>query len=439
MNGSKALLVTLAMTAGLLAMVVGLRGQYPKLAAEHWRRQLDTVPDEQAAILLSQVAELGEPGIPVLVEALGSERESVARAGKHALLDQLDRWRILRARASSPKLAVLAEALADRVGQFGPTARHDAADLATRILLWPLDSRVVDRSRVIGCCEKVFQATMARRGAPVEGGLAAHRPLPVEGAEGGPYRPPAADDPIPFGASVAELSRLPGGGLPIESLSLSATPGEAGADRVGDIRAERPRRLPLPSAARPLINTPQESQRLSAAPQRVGPRPESRPLFAEPPSGPTGARPSSETGQEDTAPRVPAGEPLETETVELMQWLDCKDDSTAARAQAELVRRGFTNLHLELARRLFDPDPEVRRQLARSLPNLEGVDAVPWLLRLARDPDPEVRLVAIGLIATTGDPRLLERIERIAREDPDPGIRRQAERIAQRRGQNGRY
>ena len=122
-----------------------------------------------------------------------------------------------------------------------------------------------------------------------------------------------------------------------------------------------------------------------------------------------------------------------TETVEVMRRLQAEDDSLAAAAEVELKRRGFSPVHVELARQLFDPAPRVRRQLARVLPELGSVDAVPWLMWLCRDEDAEVRRVAITLMATTGDPTLLAELEQIARRDPDPGIQRQAERIARQR------
>ena len=55
------------------------------------------------------------------------------------------------------------------------------------------------------------------------------------------------------------------------------------------------------------------------------------------------------------------------------------------------------------------------------LPGLPGVDAAPWLLYLCRDDDPEVRLTAVFLIVTTGNPALLEKAEAIARADTDHG------------------
>ena len=62
----------LALCGGLLAAVVGLRGAYVRWAAAHWRGRLAAVSEQRAAPLLRQVAELGEPGMALLAESLGS-------------------------------------------------------------------------------------------------------------------------------------------------------------------------------------------------------------------------------------------------------------------------------------------------------------------------------------------------------------------------------
>jgi hypothetical protein len=127
--------------------------------------------------------------------------------------------------------------------------------------------------------------------------------------------------------------------------------------------------------------------------------------------------------------------------VQLMRWLHAADDATVSRVQLELRRRGSTEVQIELARELFDPDPAVRKDLARRLPELQTVNAGSWLLWLCRDDNAEVRLLAVSLLATAGDPSLLTQVERIARNDSDPRIQDQALRIAQQRsggiGQQG--
>jgi hypothetical protein len=135
---------------------------------------------------------------------------------------------------------------------------------------------------------------------------------------------------------------------------------------------------------------------------------------------------------EGSHPKQP--EPVtELDPVELMRRLHVEDATAAAEAEAELARRGFTAVHLELARRLFHPDLRQRKELVRRLPGLQSVDTVPWLLWLCRDAHRDVRLSAIAILATTTDPALLEQVEQIARHDPDPQIQRQAERLARQR------
>jgi len=428
-RGWRALGLTLAIAAGLLALATGLRVQYTQWLAEHWRKQLETVPDDQAAQLLHQVAELGEPGIPVLVEALGSQRQSVAKCGRRVLLAEIHRWEALRARESSPKLAALARALADRVDEFGPAAQADAADLAARILHWPLDNRVVDRTEVIASCHTVLRvATLDRRHATQ--GWPWDRPEQVAlgdgqgtaglaGLNGGRTtpRPIAVDsaDPLPG------LAGLPGGGLPLETSPSGA--GTSPPPILGGPPLDQPRRL-LGAA-----------EQVEPAPPYAGavnvPQPSSPPL---PQTGASGGQTPDAAGDSSNGDDGPAPWSA-VETVEIMRRLHAEDDSLAAAAEVELRRRGFSPVHVELARQLFDPSVHVRRQLARLLPELGSVDAVPWLMRLSRDEDAGVRRVAITLLATTGDPTLLAELEQIARRDPDPSIQRQAEQIARQRQQ----
>jgi hypothetical protein len=126
----------------------------------------------------------------------------------------------------------------------------------------------------------------------------------------------------------------------------------------------------------------------------------------------------------DTPTTVPAW----SEAVELMRRLQATDAQVAEDARAQLARWGFTPVEREVAKRMFHPDAAVRRQLARALPGLPGLDAAPWLIQLAGDEDAEVRLAAIALLFTTGDPALVQRARRLAEADPDPRIRDQAER-----------
>ena len=336
---------------------------------------------------------------------------------------------MLRDEGSSRRQAVLADALAERAGRFGPTARRDAAQLATQILLWLPDSKLVDRSRVIGSCQKVFRATATDGDLPQQHNLAAGQASLV-GETG--HRPLPADDPTQFAMQIAELSRLPGGGLPIDPLPFPEPPPEAEVARLAEVPPGRPGRLANPSEARALDPLGQARQPPAVSDHATG-RSQSANSFAGQQSEPAPIRSFSPDGPDGAWLRKPPDELAAAETIDLMRWLRGGDESTAAGAEAELTRRGFRAVHLELARRLFDPDPQVRKQLVHLLPGLQSVDPAPWLLRLGRDENSAVRLAAITLMATTGDPELLEQVEQIARQDPDPRIQHQAKRIAGRR------
>ncbi len=418
MRRSRGLLLILMSAAGLIGLAIGLNGWVTSLRARQCQQQLATVPDHKAAALLNRAGNLGQPGIAVLVEALGSDRLSVADAAKRELRETLRSYEILRAAESSPNLAILADALAQRVNTFGPAARCDAADLASRILSWPLDPNAVDRSQVIASCERVLRATRLeghRPPRPIRRNVFA--PLASDsrrvssaskGRDSGPSPhvsespepesdlPPSSEPASLPGANIAQIARLPGGGLPIETLPVPEL-----------LDHETPELRPL--AATPTV----------------------KPLErAEPPtaSADSGSSVSTDLGLARTNSAA-----LKTvETVELMRNLQGGQSRRATGSRDELVRRGFSEIQLDLARRAFDPDPKVRRQLARSMPALRSVNPAPWLMLLSRDEDADVRLLAITLLATTADPAVLEQIEQLAQKDSDPRVRRQAERISQR-------
>ncbi len=52
---------------------------------------------------------------------------------------------------------------------------------------------------------------------------------------------------------------------------------------------------------------------------------------------------------------------------------------------------------------------------------------------LAADPQPDVRRAAMTMLATTGDPGLLDRVEALARKDTDEQIQALADQIAKQR------
>lgn len=425
-------LPVLAVTALLALAVWSLCGPFSYLAASRWRAELDEAPAGQADLLAGRMAQLGKPGIHALVDALDSDREVTATAARRALWAELKRWESLSARVITKNLAVLAEALAQGTEPLRPAACRDAANLATEILRWLPESDAPDRLAIIANCDRVFEYAAADRHAVASmaaarspGRAAAAQARSADQPESTPAEPLLEKPDMP-----ATLSTVPGGGLPIETLPIPGIEAHSRAESTADRRSRASESEPpgaVEGESTPRLITPGELflpegiRPLSAAePFPSAPGPPVVPMRIADPS----ARAASEPEPDEKFDSM--------EMDVLMRWLHSADATVAARAEAVLRRRGFTDVQVELARRLFDADTAVRIELARTLPRLTSIDPVPWLLWLSRDPAAEVRLAAISLMATTGDPALHARIRQMAREDSDAAVQRVARRLDER-------
>lgn len=428
MKGIRALLVTLLLAAGLLALVAGLWSRSDRLIAVYWRNRLANVPDEQVGTLLSQMTAWDKASIPLLVEALNSPRPSVATESREVLWEALTRWDRLPRTESSARLRLLAESLAEQVEHFGASAQADAGELASQLVMRPVDEAAMPAWRYTAACERVLTATSEARAerakalaaaqaketpdstnSSVEGGENASRPnQPFSvGAAGG------HDTQTPATISVVEAE--PATVLNQPSRLVDQTPVAEG------VHPGSPQVSSAPLA--PLPNDTAEPDRLDdqASSGAKG-------IVREMP------KPAA-TSQQVEPGLLELQEPvaIDVDTVDLMRNLRSGDPKAVAVARAALVQRGFSEVQLELALRLFDPDPGVRKQLVQLLPEMRSLDATPWLLQLCRDQNADVRRSAFALMATTTDPWLIDRLLQIARQDSDSSIQRQAERLASRR------
>ncbi len=384
--------------------------------AAHWQQSLETVSDDRAEMLVASAAGLGRPGLPVLVAALGSPREIVASAGRLWLDRQLRSWENLPNQEAQRNVAALAEALASEVETLSPAARLDAARLANRLLRWRLDGEIVDRSRCTWLCDRVLRAAnytvtdeipLATQIAPVE-------PQPPWHDIARPIAP-VDDLPAPRPLEIPELpqedqvrgrfaSQIGRAAAP-NVVPLPSVEGEDRSNDLADAWAMRGHRLGV---------SPSQGSELKVYPSTRG-----RVLV---PSSPEGGAPASE----------PPVSIRDRSLSECMHRLH-NPGFESLEAETELKRRGYDVLQMSIARRVYHPERSVRLQLVRDLPRIPGIGATDWLITMAGDEDEEVRLAAITLLATVGDPSLLAQVESIARNDPAERIRAQGERMAKRR------
>ncbi len=406
------------------------------LLTRYYRQRLEVVEGREAHVLLDQAADLGEPGIAVLVAGLGSSKESVSRAAGEVIERRMEQWKSLRTRYSSPLLARLALKLSDSIEQFDTAAGAKAARYAEEILARRLDRYAVDRCQVILACQKVIRAA-AQTAAASPQVPRTSAPATARGNIGVTTVP------------VAQLAALPGGGLPktaqpvldagrLNEQMLRLTNRFDPRDLEeplpsAQIQAERavedePRWFNVPTAARPL-GAARDVMRLSNPPNAALRLPDDqdakhREFAALNPSHPSPGTAFQRAG----SPRL-----SEAKTADLLRRFNGGDAPTAAAARNELQLRGFTDLHFRVAAKLFHPHAAVRARLARELLNVPGLNPQPWLLVLAHDSNSDVRLTAITLLATSADPSILAEVESVARGDADHRIRQQARRMAERR------
>jgi hypothetical protein len=99
----------------------------------------------------------------------------------------------------------------------------------------------------------------------------------------------------------------------------------------------------------------------------------------------------------------------------------------------KLADRGFRRLPTRVVKLFLSEDLKDRLRVVDSVLTEPDVDPRPWLLLLAEDEDADVRLMAVSVMATSNDPRLIEAAWEAALSDRDPRIADLAERLKSRR------
>jgi hypothetical protein len=361
---------------GLCAIFVGQRWIRPqRILAAKIASQLDVATSDALPDLMRQLAAFDNEGLPHLVSALKHARPEVASEARLALSEELDRWQLLKPPDASRRIEILARELARGIEACSPTTRRMASDLATRILLWPVDVAVVDQQQLIADCQRVL---ISVRGSETPTLVSMNV---------------ASVSPRSAGEDVSPLDEqmwLPGGGLPVEMTRAPTLPAE---------EQNQPHALP-----------PNDNQELRPI---LGPIEEPRRFLPD-------AAPSDPRRTGDHA-------------LEQVYRLVSADSSERDAAEATLRKSGFSDAHLAVARLFADSRAEVRRDLVGQLARQAAVDARPWLLRLLVDDDTRVRMAAAKVLSTSGDPQIQRQLRQRAIEESDPDVRQALEQTAVQR------
>jgi hypothetical protein len=393
---------------------------------------------------VQKLAAMPNPPIPVLVTAAASDEHETAGAAQVAIDRLLRRWQReieTKKRYSdiAGELSELAKSLSETLADFSDSD-HEWLEATSRKILRIADKFPPEQTPLVAVnCDAVLTAIGAGRFPPkpdeLTGGgdfdgvtvgnsdrkaiprasLGSSDGSPSTNDEGHsadaaltPFNPPAGSQPLvhPGGdtagktaddPSVNELRSRNGGSGDATTDQLSSQPGRsAGAPPVFRI---------LP--AMPINASPNgaESNRLT---------PDSR---------------TTADGRSDPANNPLAG----TDSRELLRtWLASENGETQP-IERELARRGFGKLSRPIVRQFFSDNSQERMRMLDNVLAQPGGGSEAWLLMLAGDADPDVRLFAVTFMATSNNAALVEKAWQAAIRDRDPRVADLAGRLRERR------
>jgi len=346
---------------------------------------LEAESPEQAAAIARELGALDDAAIQPLVQALVSEEPLVSAAAWEEINRRLAAWRELPRKASGTKVAALAQELAEWREAIPLEHQRGVRRWAEAILFWPLKGSQADAGAVMADCEAILELPEPDQELLTERlAFLAQKQTPPPEEESA-----VAVELPPEESQATESDNLP----PIVSPQEVASPPTNSGTITDDEPAESPPIPPYPREPRGIYV------------------PRARPIEdAAPPDEPAKIDPNEPTLLPPVKASAESSELSSLPEIEVMNDLQSEDAATVAAAESELIRRGYKKAHLLLARQLKSADPAVRLKLVKSLPQARGIDPRPWLLRLSEDSDEGVRAAARGILRTSQDHELLQKL-----------------------------
>jgi hypothetical protein len=382
-------------------------GMWHELAERHQRRFAAALAERAlsasgASPSLEELERLGLVGVEPLVALAASQREDVSSAAQQRVSRLLKTWEQTATESGDVdrfafQSAILAAALDAHAHRFGPDGQRWASELAERLAIHCDQFPASHSWKILASCDRVLSRPLAprpKRAVAIESIQApaeVARPEPPAIAASSPLKPlgptrselsPSEPSPVP--PAVAVSGRL------LAELTLVETPS-------ADARLEGP--TSRANSLRPPLRHPEAAP----APARID-------------RGPVVDVPSPQ----EVRLRARSLRGLSNESLAAKTRADVPGEAAAA---AKALRdRGFSEAMLRLTRELEALSPSERRDALQRAAELPPADARRLLRRFVADADPLVRLEALTILATTGDPKLDELARERAVEDADPRV-----------------
>lgn len=411
----------------------------------------------EASDAVRKLAAMPNPPVSILVTAAAADEHQTADAGQVAINKLLRRWqrdveRNHRAGAIASQLCELAEALDTQQRDFASSDHQWLAITAGKILRLANALPAAKTPLVAIHCDAILAAVDAGGSISVSGSV-------DDESAGAPKTSETTSTPV----STAATSKEHGPAPTVLNHEVSLSPPQTiGANPPLDRPTDSVFNLEDDTANALHENQPGDdvdhhgdepiegglSAGTLSPPNRFNDAEWSRPILRILPSKTEDVAPAdkiaiNEGGKElvaesprSAAPSLHAAAHDELREVDtkvlLRSWSRAEGDEILS-IERELARRGFGKVTPGLVQQFFSDKAEDRMRL------VDGVLAKPhggagaWLLLLADDPDADVRLFAVTLMATSNNASLVDKAWQVALRDHDPRIADLAGRLRERR------
>lgn len=375
--------------------------------------QIDSAPDEEARILVHELAALGTVAIDELVAHTLSPRVIVAETARTEVNDALANHRILLARKGHERdaeaLVRLAEALAENSEQFGPVGRRWAESMMLKLI------------------DLTEQVPPAQASIILDHSSTLLANIPPNGPRQQSLESSVSQS-VPQESAVAAS--------PTIDLHTLAVPSEAAL-----ARSTPPANQPPAQKAAPPVTQHKPATTPEPQPAKVDRNVTTLPWVSSGKSSLSVEVDDPKT-QENSTGLVDVPSPLETQqriarmrglsTRVLLEKLAHADRFMAGPIRHVLELRGVSRQEIELTATIFASDISRRLELVEQTAKLPAATARRILRLMLEDSHADVRLLALSTLATTDDPQLPALAKEITIRDKDPRVADLAEELMRR-------
>jgi hypothetical protein len=365
--------------------------------------------------VVAELTLLDVAGVEPLVRLAALQRSDVAMAAQAAIGQLLQAWELQatesgEVRQFAERSAALSAALESHAAEFGPETQRWANGLAERLVIHSDQFTPADSWEILANCDRVLSRPLQPRAA---------RPLVIAAASIEPAAAP--EKPLPVANGSPATSQLEASG---EQKTAASDGPKGDLSVLGPVTSSSSYNF-----QQQLGNTLRSALRFADEHAAATRRRENQPVRVTP-MGPVVDVPSPQEARLQSRrvrTQPPAAPALGASVVKL--------DARPAASDAGVAAHGprGRDAVAELTTQISSLPPDERLTSLERAAQLPPAEARRLLRNFVADAEPKIRIQALTMLATSGDPQLLELARERAVEDADPRVSAFASELLRKR------